>query len=74
VRRRPSLAVSPTKEVQPNGEVFDASTHEILKLPLERSSYSWEFIPVEDGTFRDSGTTETRSRWRARAQRAPAPR
>jgi 3',5'-cyclic AMP phosphodiesterase CpdA len=28
----------------------------VLKLTLAESSYSWEFIPVEGGSFRDSGS------------------
>jgi len=28
----------------------------VLKLTLAETSYSWEFVPVEGGTFRDSGS------------------
>jgi acid phosphatase type 7 len=52
----------PMDERQPNSEVFDASSHGVLKLTLRPSSYSWEFVPVDGATFTDSGTTETRRR------------
>jgi acid phosphatase type 7 len=39
-----------------NIEVRDNSTWGVLKLTLHPGSYTWEFIPVEGGTFTDSGT------------------
>jgi hypothetical protein len=41
--------------VIPNSEARDATTHGVLKLTLESSDYSWQFVPA-DGTFTDSGT------------------
>jgi 3',5'-cyclic AMP phosphodiesterase CpdA len=38
----------------PNSEVR-ASTHGVLKLALEASGYSWEFISAASGSFRDTG-------------------
>lgn len=39
----------------PNSEVRDADTFGVLKVTLSRHAYTWEFIPAEGGTFRDSG-------------------
>jgi acid phosphatase type 7 len=39
----------------PNSEIRDNSTWGVLKLTLRPTSYDWEFIPVEGGTFRDVG-------------------
>ena len=39
----------------PNSEVREWSTYGVLKLTLAPGKYSWEFIPVEGETFRDSG-------------------
>ena len=38
-------------------EVRNASTYGVLKLSLNRNSYSWEFIPIAGQTFTDVGTT-----------------
>jgi acid phosphatase type 7 len=38
-----------------NSEVR-ASVHGVLKLLLQSSGYSWEFVPVAGQTFRDSGS------------------
>ncbi len=40
----------------PNSEVRDRSTFGVLKLRLLNGSYTWEFIPAEQGGFTDSGT------------------
>jgi hypothetical protein len=40
----------------PNSEVRDNSTWGVLKFTLHPTSYDWEFIPVEGGTFHDSGS------------------
>jgi hypothetical protein len=39
----------------PNSEVRNADTFGVLKLTLSPHSYTWEFIPEEGKTFRDSG-------------------
>ncbi len=39
-----------------NSEVFDAETWGVLKLTLREGGYDWRFIPVEGGSFSDSGT------------------
>jgi acid phosphatase type 7 len=38
-----------------NSEVRDWTTFGVLKVTLGPESYSWEFIPVEGKSFRDSG-------------------
>jgi hypothetical protein len=43
---------------QPNSEIFDATTWGVLKLTLEASSYTWQFIPIEGQSFTDSGTSQ----------------
>ena len=40
----------------PNSEVRDASTHGVLRLDLRPGAYDWEFIPVQGGSFTDSGS------------------
>jgi hypothetical protein len=40
----------------PNSEVRDWQTYGVLKLTLSPTKYTWEFIPEEGQTFRDSGT------------------
>ena len=40
----------------PNSEVREWKTYGVLKLTLAPGKYSWEFIPVEGSTFRDSGS------------------
>jgi acid phosphatase type 7 len=39
-------------------EVRSATTYGVLKLILRPTSYSWQFIPVMEETFTDSGTTD----------------
>lgn len=39
-----------------NSQVQNTDTFGVLKLILHPGSYSWEFIPVEGGTFTDSGS------------------
>lgn len=41
----------------PNSEVRDWQTFGVLKLTLAPGKYTWEFIPEEGKTFRDSGTS-----------------
>jgi len=38
-----------------NSEVRNADTFGVLKLTLRPGKYAWEFMPVDGGTFRDSG-------------------
>ena len=40
----------------PNSEVRDWRTYGVLKLTLAPGKYTWEFIPEEGKTFRDSGS------------------
>lgn len=39
-----------------NSEVRQWSTYGVLKLTLAPGKYDWEFVPVEGGSFRDSGS------------------
>ena len=39
----------------PNSEVRDSDTYGVLKVTLSPHGYTWEFIPEEGKTFRDSG-------------------
>ena len=41
----------------PNGETRDNTTHGILRVGLLDESYEWEFVPVDGGTYTDSGST-----------------
>jgi hypothetical protein len=40
----------------PTTEARDAETWGVLKLTLKPDGYDWEFLPVEGGSFTDSGT------------------
>jgi acid phosphatase type 7 len=40
----------------PNSEVRNFDTYGVLRLTLSPHAYTWEFIPEEGKTFRDSGT------------------
>jgi 3',5'-cyclic AMP phosphodiesterase CpdA len=40
----------------PTTEVRNNTTYGVLKLTLHPESYDWEFVPVEGGSFADSGT------------------
>jgi hypothetical protein len=40
----------------PNSEVFNGATFGVLKLTLEASSFTWQFLPVAGQSFTDSGT------------------
>ncbi|MEJ2706816.1 MAG: Ig-like domain-containing protein [Anaerolineales bacterium] len=42
--------------IQRNSEVRYSDTYGVLKLSLQPGSYGWEFIPVNGGTFTDSGS------------------
>jgi len=39
-----------------NTEVIDHSTHGVLKMRLRDGGYDWEFLPVGEAGFSDSGT------------------
>jgi hypothetical protein len=39
-----------------NSEVLSTSAHGVLKLTLSAGVYHWEFVPVLDAAFRDTGT------------------
>jgi hypothetical protein len=36
--------------------VVQASVHGVLRLVLQSTSYSWQFIPIAGESFTDSGT------------------
>jgi acid phosphatase type 7 len=40
----------------PTSEVRNDTTYGVLKLTLHPDSYDWQFVPVEGGSFADSGT------------------
>jgi acid phosphatase type 7 len=42
--------------IKPNSQVRNASTYGVLKLTLDPTSYSWNFVPEAGKSFRDSGT------------------
>jgi hypothetical protein len=44
------------RRTAPHSEVRDRSTYGVLKLSLHPDSYDWEFLPIEGGEFRDSGS------------------
>ena len=46
---------APTVSIAPNSEVRGGDAG-VMKLTLRDTAYDWEFIPVEGGTFRDSGS------------------
>ena len=43
----------------PNTEVHNGDTYGLLKLTLDTSSYSWEFLPEAGRTFTDRGSSPT---------------
>jgi acid phosphatase type 7 len=49
----------------PNSEVRNWSTYGVLKLTLGPGRYSWEFIPVDGGSFHDSGSATCRNQAKA---------
>ncbi len=51
-----TLAKKMGDQAAPNSEIRDNSTWGVLKLTLHATGYDWEFIPVEGGTFHDSGS------------------
>jgi acid phosphatase type 7 len=46
----------PLGTIKPNSQARNASTHGVLRLTLNATSYSWKFVPVSGKTFTDSGT------------------
>ena len=57
----------------PNSEVRDADTFGVLKLTLSPHSYTWEFIPEEGKTFRDSGIGICHNQAPQEGQSGPGP-
>src|SRR5215203_1178779 len=43
--------------IKANSQVRNTTTFGVLKLTLNATNYSWEFVPVAGKTFTDSGTT-----------------
>jgi acid phosphatase type 7 len=39
-----------------NTEAYTTDTYGVLKLTLSANSYTWEFIPVADESYRDAGS------------------
>ena len=39
-----------------NTEAYNVDTYGVLKLTLGSGTYSWEFIPVDGGTYHDAGS------------------
>jgi hypothetical protein len=48
--------LTPFGQIWKNTEARDNTTWGVLKLTLHAASYDWAFIPVEGGTYRDSGS------------------
>ena len=46
----------PTVAIHPNSEVR-AAPYGVIKMTLNPTSYSWEFVPIAGQTFTDAGTT-----------------
>lgn len=40
----------------PTSEVREGRTYGVIKLTLHQTSYDWQFLPAEGGTFTDSGS------------------
>ena len=49
-------SLRPFDNIEPNSQVRNASTHGVLKLTLQPTSYEWKFVPVAGKTFTDSGS------------------
>jgi hypothetical protein len=47
----------PIGDPMENTEVYNDETDGVLRLKLEQNGYEWRFVPVEGGTFSDSGST-----------------
>lgn len=47
--------LTPMRFRESHSEVSDNSTHGVLKLVLKDIGYEWEFLPVKEGGFTDSG-------------------
>lgn len=47
--------------IRANSEKRNDGTFGVLELTLKLDSYGWQFIPIEGGTFTDSGETATHS-------------
>ncbi len=41
-----------------NSQVRNNTTHGVLMLTLHPTSYDWEFIPIDGGTFSDKGSSQ----------------
>jgi hypothetical protein len=56
IRGRPEAPLRPLKTRQKNSDVFQADTFGVLKLELYSNRYTWEFLPVGNGSALDAGT------------------
>jgi hypothetical protein len=43
--------------IEDNSEVRNSTDYGVLKLTLQETSYTWQFVPIAGQTFADSGTT-----------------
>jgi predicted MPP superfamily phosphohydrolase len=43
--------------IKPNSEIRNNTAYGILSLTLKSASYSWKFLPLDEGAFTDSGST-----------------
>ena len=46
------------ERIEADSEVHSNKTFGVLKLTLHPRGYDWEFVPVRDGVFHDSGSAE----------------
>jgi acid phosphatase type 7 len=46
----------PLNAILPNSEIQNNVTYGVLKMTLHESGYDWEFVPVANQTFTDSGS------------------
>ena len=44
--------------IEPNSEVRNATSFGVLKMELYADSYTWEFIPIDEDGFTDSGSAD----------------
>jgi len=50
------IGLYPLVQLQPHSQAFSASSLGVLKLQLEAGAFSWRFVPVQGGSFTDSGS------------------
>jgi acid phosphatase type 7 len=50
------IGLAPMERLKAHSKTFSASSFGVLRLQLEAGAYSWRFVPVQGGTFTDSGS------------------